>query len=84
MPPRRLLRYPTSSSVTELLHCSLAQAVEALYGSQHEAQRSTFAAFYSSELGGIVTDPALMVVQIDDHMLHRGHGGGYGLREGVA
>lgn len=49
--------------------------MEALYGSQHEVQRSTFAAFYSSELGGIVTDPALMVVQIDDHMLHRGHGG---------
>lgn len=53
--------------------------MEALYGSQHEAQRSTFAAFYSSELGGIVTDPALMVVQIDDHMLHRGHGGALAL-----
>lgn len=30
-------------------------------------------AFYSSELGGIVTDPALMVVSADDHMVHRGH-----------
>jgi 4-amino-4-deoxychorismate lyase len=31
-------------------------------------------AFYSSQLGGVVTDPALMVVPFDDHMVHRGHG----------
>ncbi len=31
-------------------------------------------AFYSSQLGGIVTDPALMVLPFDDHMVHRGHG----------
>jgi 4-amino-4-deoxychorismate lyase len=31
-------------------------------------------AFYSSQLGGIVTDPALMVIPFDDHMVHRGHG----------
>jgi 4-amino-4-deoxychorismate lyase len=33
-----------------------------------------FWAFYSSQLGGIVTDPALMIVPFDDHMVHRGHG----------
>jgi 4-amino-4-deoxychorismate lyase len=33
-----------------------------------------FYAMYSSILGGIVTDPALMVLPIDDHMVHRGHG----------
>ncbi len=33
-----------------------------------------FAAFYSSQLGGIVTDPSLMVLPFDDHMVHRGHG----------
>src|SRR4029078_12774598 len=33
-----------------------------------------FTAFYSSQLGGVVTDPALMVVPFDDHMVHRGHG----------
>jgi 4-amino-4-deoxychorismate lyase len=33
-----------------------------------------FWAFYSSHLGGIVTDPALMVIPFDDHMVHRGHG----------
>jgi 4-amino-4-deoxychorismate lyase len=31
-------------------------------------------AFYSSQFGGIVTDPALMVIPFDDHMVHRGHG----------
>ncbi|MGH7829074.1 MAG: aminotransferase class IV [Candidatus Binatia bacterium] len=32
-----------------------------------------FYAMYSSVLGGIVTDPAFMVVPLDDHMVHRGH-----------
>lgn len=31
-------------------------------------------AFYSSLAGGIVTDPALMLVPIDDHLVHRGDG----------
>jgi 4-amino-4-deoxychorismate lyase len=31
-------------------------------------------AFYSSQLGGVVTDPALMVLPFDDHIVHRGHG----------
>jgi 4-amino-4-deoxychorismate lyase len=31
-------------------------------------------AFYSSQLNGIVTDPALMVIPFDDHIVHRGHG----------
>ena len=37
-------------------------------------QPVNFSAFYSSQLGGIVTDPALMVIPFDDHMVHRGHG----------
>ena len=37
------------------------------------ANGSEYKAFYSSDLGGIVTHPALMVVAIDDHMVHRGH-----------
>src|SRR5215510_10911012 len=31
-------------------------------------------AFYSSQLNGVVTDPALMVIPFDDHIVHRGHG----------
>src|SRR6187200_2098001 len=39
-----------------------------------ERQPVQYFAFYSSQLGGIVTDPALMVIPFDDHMVHRGHG----------
>jgi 4-amino-4-deoxychorismate lyase len=37
-------------------------------------QPVNFFAFYSSQLGGVVTDPALMVLPFDDHIVHRGHG----------
>jgi 4-amino-4-deoxychorismate lyase len=37
------------------------------------AKAHQFYAMYSSILGGIVTDPAFMVVPLDDHMVHRGH-----------
>ena len=29
---------------------------------------------YSSLIGGITLDPALMVIPLDDRMVHRGHG----------
>ena len=48
-------------------------AVEALRALR-KRQPVNYSAFYSSQLGGIVTDPALMVVPFDDHMVHRGHG----------
>jgi 4-amino-4-deoxychorismate lyase len=37
------------------------------------AKASNFYAMYSSVLGGIVTDPAMMILPLDDHMVHRGH-----------
>ncbi len=37
-------------------------------------QKVQYWAYYSSHLGGIVTDPALMIIPFDDHMVHRGHG----------
>jgi 4-amino-4-deoxychorismate lyase len=37
------------------------------------AKASSFYSMYSSVLGGIVTDPAMMVLPLDDHMVHRGH-----------
>lgn len=37
------------------------------------AKASHFYAMYSSVLGAIVTEPALMVLPLDDHMAHRGH-----------
>lgn len=35
---------------------------------------SKYFAMYSSVFGGVVTDPALMVVSLDDHMVYRGDG----------
>ncbi len=37
-------------------------------------QHADYFAFYSSVAGGIVTDPALMLVPADDHLVHRGDG----------
>lgn len=39
---------------------------------KHQFPARSYAAMYSSWLGGIVTDPNLMVIPIDDHGFHRG------------
>jgi 4-amino-4-deoxychorismate lyase len=36
--------------------------------------QDNYLAMYSSFYGGIITDPSLMLVPIDDHMVHRGDG----------
>lgn len=36
--------------------------------------KQQFLAMYSSVFGGITTDTAAMVIPMDDHMVHRGHG----------
>ncbi len=51
-----------------------AEAVLAALRDLRTRQPVKYWAFYSSQLGGIVTDPALMVIPFDDHMVHRGHG----------
>ena len=40
----------------------------------HARARDAHAAFYSSWTDCITTDPAAMVLPMDDHMAHRGHG----------
>ncbi|HEY8272560.1 MAG TPA: aminotransferase class IV [Pseudobdellovibrionaceae bacterium] len=37
-------------------------------------QKKTYLAMYSSWYGGITKDPALMMVPVDDHLVHRGDG----------
>ena len=51
------------------------QVVEALAAARSADPRRppALTAFYSSELGGITTEPALAVVHFDDHLVHRGH-----------
>jgi len=39
-----------------------------------EPGRSAYLAMYSSVFGGVVTDPALMVIPLDDHIINRGDG----------
>jgi len=58
------------STVTPTL--TTEEAIARLQQGVHE-KSTNFAAMYSSVLGGIVTDPALMVLPLDDHMVHRGH-----------
>ncbi|HSF06977.1 MAG TPA: aminotransferase class IV [Methylomirabilota bacterium] len=62
MPVTTALRILTADEVVEQLRALRTR------------QPVKFWAFYSSQLGGIVTDPALMVIPFDDHMVHRGHG----------
>jgi 4-amino-4-deoxychorismate lyase len=40
----------------------------------HARAREAHLAFYSSWTDCITTDPAAMVLPMDDHMAHRGHG----------
>lgn len=42
--------------------------------SQKNSFWPSYRAFYSSWFGGIVTDPSLMMVPVDDHLVHRGDG----------
>ncbi|HEX9788375.1 MAG TPA: aminotransferase class IV, partial [Candidatus Binatia bacterium] len=48
------------------------EAIAVLRQAVH-SKAANFYAMYSSVLGGIVTDTALMVLPLDDHMVHRGH-----------
>jgi 4-amino-4-deoxychorismate lyase len=59
---------------TTALQTLTAEEVVARLRALRTRQPVKYWAFYSSQLGGIVTDPALMVVPFDDHMVHRGHG----------
>jgi 4-amino-4-deoxychorismate lyase len=59
---------------TQSVRALAADDVLTALGKLRSRQPVKFAAFYSSQLGGIVTDPALMVIPFDDHMVHRGHG----------
>src|SRR4029453_15632101 len=61
-------------SVSTPLRVLAPDEVFAALRTMRERQPVKFSAFYSSQLGGVVTDPALMVFPFDDHMVHRGHG----------
>jgi 4-amino-4-deoxychorismate lyase len=60
-----------SNSTLQIL---AADDVVAKFRALRSRQPVKYSAFYSSQFGGVVTDPALMVIPFDDHMVHRGHG----------
>jgi branched-chain amino acid aminotransferase len=49
------------------------QALSALMKHKYSAQPG-YLAMYSSWLGGVVKEPGLMIVPVDDHLVHRGDG----------
>ncbi|GAB2277985.1 hypothetical protein Dimus_012686 [Dionaea muscipula] len=50
------------------------ELIEKLHQKWNSVKDQPYRAMYSSIFGGIIFDPALMVIPIDDHMVHRGHG----------
>lgn len=52
---------------------SFDQVVDRLLASNYPHQKNYYA-MYSSWYGGIVTDPRLMMIPVDDHLVHRGDG----------
>ncbi len=62
---------PTTNTTPQILS---PDAVLSELRALRQRQPVKYWAFYSSQLGGIVTDPALMIIPFDDHIVHRGHG----------
>ncbi|CAN6353282.1 unnamed protein product [Urochloa humidicola] len=55
------------------VYASGTQVLEKLQEKWKSTQQP-YPAMYSSVVGGIILDPSMMVIPIDDHMVHRGHG----------
>jgi branched-subunit amino acid aminotransferase/4-amino-4-deoxychorismate lyase len=60
----------TAAPIPVLDRASVAARLDGLRRPYH----AKYYAMYSSVLGGIVMDPVLMTLPIDDHMVHRGDG----------
>ncbi|XP_070012728.1 D-amino-acid transaminase, chloroplastic isoform X2 [Nicotiana sylvestris] len=54
---------------------SSSEVIERMRTSRESQEtKQLYLAMYSSVFGGITTDTAAMVIPMDDHMVHRGHG----------
>lgn len=69
---RRLVPTPTRPRPTPSPHPP-PQVVDTLATSFTPPHAVSLTAFYSSELGGVTTEPGLFVIHADDHGFHRGH-----------
>lgn len=71
----QLLTHSRLKSDSEVPLLSCEEAIERLRLSRvRNKGKQEFLAMYSSVFGGITTDPTVMVIPMDDHMVHRGHG----------
>ncbi|KAL1299545.1 hypothetical protein HN51_044098 [Arachis hypogaea] len=62
------------SDLTVHVFNSSSELLEKLHQRWSTVEKKPYPAMYSSIYGGIILDPAMMVIPIDDHMVHRGHG----------
>lgn len=53
---------------------SSSELLDKLHEKWDAVKKKPYPAMYSSIFSGIILDPAMMVIPIDDHMVHRGHG----------
>ncbi|VVB16371.1 unnamed protein product [Arabis nemorensis] len=76
--PRRLTRggriFMCSDSSSHSSNVPVLSSYEVVGRLRLAREGKAFLAMYSSVVGGITTDPAAMVLPLDDHMVHRGHG----------
>lgn len=53
----------------------IVKAIERMkFNRANQKSKQQYLAMYSSTFRGITTDPAAMVISMDDHMVHIGHG----------
>ncbi|KAL6501964.1 hypothetical protein OROGR_027097 [Orobanche gracilis] len=64
------------TQISDVQLLSSSEVIERIRLSQasYHIKHQQYLAMYSSIYGGITTDPAAMVIPMDDHMVHRGHG----------
>ncbi|KAF6161649.1 hypothetical protein GIB67_017287 [Kingdonia uniflora] len=64
-----------SSIISDVPLLSSSEVLDRLKAEREKRKRKqNYLAMYSSIFGGITTDPTAMVIPMDDHMVHRGHG----------
>uniref|UniRef100_A0A0E0DNS9 Uncharacterized protein n=1 Tax=Oryza meridionalis TaxID=40149 RepID=A0A0E0DNS9_9ORYZ len=51
-----------------------SEVLQKLQEKWSSTKQQRYPAMYSSVVGGIILDPSMMIIPIDDHMVHRGHG----------
>lgn len=73
LPWHAIVRLPSTCYLDAMKHIEWSDW-PALAARLRRPYQDSYFAMYSSVFGGIVTDPMLMMIPLDDHMVHRGDG----------